>query len=263
MQICLIVFSASLRLCGFLLLSVGLVGKALPQERKDDKKEQAAIKLTVPLAVAAGETTKIAIRGLKLDEASGVKTSNDKAQVKLAGKGKATVPNMMEAVAVGDTQVEIELTLADEIEAGDLPLTVVTPAGEASVVLRVVAKDALVEAKEPHDGFASSQPIAAGKVLLGAIEKPKDVDVFRVELVTGQKLVAEVVAARQGSPLDSIVTLYDARRQIVAANDDHAGARDSRIAFTAPSSGTYFLSLIDAHDLGSALHVYRLMVRVE
>lgn len=262
MRICLTFFSASLRLCGILLLPVGLVGNVLSQERKDDKKEPAAVKLTVPLAVAAG-TTKVTIRGLKLDEASEVKTGNDKAQVKLTGKGKATIPNMIGAAAVGDTQVEIELTLADEIEPGDLAMSVVTPSGTASFALPIARKDALVQAREPNDGFTKAQPIEPGKVVLGAIEKPKDVDVFRIDLAAGQKLVVEAHAARQGSPLDSILTLFDARRQIVATNDDHGGARDARVAFSVISSGTYFLSLIDAHDLGSELHVYRLMVRID
>jgi hypothetical protein len=257
MRICLILFSSSRRLCGFLLLSVWLVGNALPQE-KDAKKEPAAVKIVVPLAVAAGATTKVTVRGLKLDEASEIKTGKGKAQVKLTGKGKATVPNMMDAAAVGDTQVEIELTLADEAKAGDLPLT-----GEALLSLPIVEKGKLSEVKESHDGFARAQPIGPSEMLLGAIEKPKDVDVFRIDLSAGQRLVAEVHAARQGSPLDSILTLYDSRRHIVTANDDHGGARDSRVAYTATASGTFFLSLIDAHDLGSELHVYRLTVRAE
>ncbi len=127
----------------------------------------------------------------------------------------------------------------------------------------MVAKETLVEEKEPNNGFARAQPIAADKVLLGAIEKPKDVDVFRIALTAGQKLVAEVHAARQHSPLDSIVTLYDDHRHPLATNDGQRGTRDARIEFSAPSQGTYFLSLIDAQDLGSELHVYRLALRVE
>jgi hypothetical protein len=235
----------------------------LNAQEKEDKTEPAAVKLCVPLAVTTGATTKVTVRGLKLDEASEVKSGNDKAQAKLASKGKATVPNMIDAAAVGDTQVEIELTLAKEAEPGDLPLTIVTPTGEVSLSLPIIEQGKLNKVKEPHDGFAKAQAIEPGKVWLGAIEKPKDVDVFRIDLSAGQKLVAEVHAARQGSPLDSILTLFDVRRQIVATNDDHSGARDSRVAFTAPASGSYFLSLNDAHDLGSELHVYRLIVRAE
>lgn len=245
------------------VLFSSLASQSIAQEKKDGEKEPAAVKLSLPLAVSAGATTKVTIRGVKLDEASEVKSGNEKARLKLSGKGKATAPNMTDAAKVGDTQVEIELTLAKDVAAGDLPLTVVTPSGEVSFILPVLSNDALVDAKEPQDSFAKAQAIEPGNVVLEAIEKPKDVDVFRIELAIGQRLVAEVHAARQGSPLDSILTLYDIRRQIVAASDDHGGVRDARIEFTPPSNGTYFLSLIDAHDLGSMLHAYRLTVRVE
>ena len=221
------------------------------------------MKLAVPLAVVAGSTIKVTIRGVKLDEAGEVKASSDKAQVKLISKGKAAAPNMIDAVAVGETQVEIELTLASETMPGDLTLVVTTPHGEASLILPVIAKESFVEVKEPNESFAKAQPISGGKVLLGAIDKPKDVGVFRIELAAGQKLIAEVHAARHGSPLDSILTLYDARRHMLATSDDHGGTRDSRIEFSVISQGTYFLSLIDAHDLGSPLHEYRLTLRVE
>ncbi len=217
----------------------------------------------MPLAVSTGSTTRLTIRGVKLDETVEVKSKSDKTQVKLIGKGKAALPNMLDAAAVGETQVEIELTLPEDMPPGDLPLTVVTSAGDASLVLPVVAKETLTQSKEPNEGFAQSQTISRGKMLQGAVEKPKDVDVFRVELAAGQKLVAEIHAARQGSPLDSLMTLYDQRRHIVAINDDHGGTRDSRIEFSASTEGTYFLSLIDAHDLGSPLHVYRLTVQID
>ena len=87
------------------------------------------------------------------------------------------------------------MTLSEEMTAGDLPLVVVTSAGEASLVLPVVAKGTFIEAKEPNEGFAKAPPISAGKMLLGAIEKPKVVDVFRIDLAAGQKLVAEMVRA--------------------------------------------------------------------
>jgi hypothetical protein len=251
--------SVSLCLCGLIILE----SPAVAQDKKDDKSTKPAVKLAVPLAVVAGSTTKVTIRGVRLDEASEVKAASDKAQIKLISKGKATLPNMTDAAAVGETQVEIELTLSEEMTAADLTLVVVTSAGEASLVLPVVPKETLFEDKEANDGFARAQPITAGKVLLGAIEKPKDVDVFRIDLAAGQKLVAEIHAARQGSPLDSIVTLFDSRRQIVATNDDQGGARDSRIEVSVAAPGTYFLSLIDAHDLGSPLHVYRLAIGVE
>jgi hypothetical protein len=88
------------------------------------------------------------------------------------------------------------------------------------------------------------------------------VDVFRFEGKKGQKLLAEVLASRHGSPLDSILTLYDANFAQLAVNDDFtAEHRDAKIETTLPADGVYYLSLIDAHDSGSNLHGYRLVVK--
>jgi hypothetical protein len=252
--------SVTFCLCGFLLQ---FQSSAAAQEKKDENKEQAAAKLSLPLAAPAGVTTKLTVRGATLDLTSEVKTSNQKVGIKLIAKGKATVPAMTDAAKIGDTQVELELTFAEDTPTGDLPLTIVTPSGEASLTLPIVTKESLIEATGRQNSFAKARRIDGGKTVLGVIEKPRDVHVFRVELAANQKLTCEVNAARQGSPLDSLLTLYDAGRQIVATNDDHDKSRDAMIEFVAPSQGSYFISLIDAQDTGSAVHVYRMTLRVE
>jgi hypothetical protein len=95
----------------------------------------------------------------------------------------------------------------------------------------------------------------------GRIDQPQDVDVFRIEGQAGQKLVCEVLAARHGSALDSILTLYNAAGRVVATNDDHGGSADSRIEVALPEAGAYYLSLQDAHDQGGPAHVYRLVIQ--
>jgi hypothetical protein len=87
------------------------------------------------------------------------------------------------------------------------------------------------------------------------------VDVFRFDGNAGQKVICEVFAARFGSPLDSILTLYHAKGGQLASNDDE-GSTDSRLEITLPKKGVYYLSLIDAHDQGGPAHVYRLVVRL-
>jgi hypothetical protein len=234
------------------------------QEKKNEKQDRPAITLTMPLAVSSGATSKLTVRGLKLDTATEVRCGNEKVGIKFHSAGKADVPGMMEAAKVGDTQVQFDLVLPDDFPPGELTLTILTSMGPIEHRLTVVAKDGIFQAKEPHNGFRDAQDITPGKLVLGAIEKAKDVDVFRIDLIAGQIVVVEIHADREGSPLDSILTLYDERRHVLATNDDRQrDNRDSRLEFEAPSSGIYYLSLIEAHDAGSALHVYRMMVRVE
>jgi hypothetical protein len=71
-----------------------------------------------------------------------------------------------------------------------------------------------------------------------------------------------VLASRHGAPLDAILTLYDANGIQIGSNDDFDKEhRDPRIELTLPADGRYYLSLIDAHDTGSNLHIYRLRVK--
>ena len=70
-------------------------------------------------------------------------------------------------------------------------------------------------------------------------------------------------AARFGSPVDVFLTLYDADRKIVASADDAGTSADPTLTVTLPRDGAYYLSLIDAHDLGGPNFGYRLVVRPE
>ncbi len=98
------------------------------------------------------------------------------------------------------------------------------------------------------------------------IEQAKDVDVFRFHAAAGTRVAAEVIAARRGSALDSLLTLYNSDGRILATNDDaRVGpngelSSDSLIEYTIPAEGDYFLALVDAQDLAGPAHVYRLRI---
>ncbi len=125
----------------------------------------------------------------------------------------------------------------------------------------VVAKDRLVASREPNGGFHDAQPIEPGQVIEGLIDPARNVDVFRLELTAGRRLVAEVLAARYGSALDPLLSLYDSRGRLLASNDDSVGT-DPRLEFTIGQSGAYFLVLLDALDQGGPTHPYQLVTRL-
>jgi hypothetical protein len=218
--------------------------------------------MALPLGAAPGAITKITIRGLKLDGATAVRFQDGKVTAKILSKGKAAVPNMIPPERMGNTQVVVEVTLPKRVTAGSLPFMVVTPGGETKPhPLLVEAALPVVAEKEPNDGFRQAQKIKIPQVVQGTIDRPKDVDVFRFEGKAGMKIVCEVLAARYGSGLDSILTLYDAGGHEVASNDDTERMTDSRLEVALPKTGTYYLSLIDAHDQGGPTHPYRLVVK--
>ena len=84
---------------------------------------------------------------------------------------------------------------------------------------------------------------------------------FKFEGKKGDKLKIEVQAARFGSPVDAILSIYDADRKLLAAVDDTEGSPDPVIAIALPRDGVYFLTVIDAHDLGGPQFGYRLVLR--
>jgi Bacterial pre-peptidase C-terminal domain len=87
--------------------------------------------------------------------------------------------------------------------------------------------------------------------------------VFKFDGKKGDKVLIEVQAARFGSPVDGFLTVYDADRKVLASADDTNGSADPALTVTLPKDGTYFVSLIDAHDLGGANFGYRLVVKKE
>jgi hypothetical protein len=242
-------------------LALLVLAGAFAQDKKPPKKDGPRVIMAIPLGAAPGTTTKITIRGLKLDQATAIRFQDARATARILSKGTAPVPDK-NAGQVGDTQLVAEVTLPSGKPAGPVTFVVVTPAGETAPHRLLVETDVSVVAeKEPNNGFRQAQKINVPQAVDGIIQHAKDVDVFRFEGKAGQKLVCEVLAARFGSGLDSLLTLYDNAGRELASNDDMEGSTDSRLEVTLPKTGSYYLSLQDAHDLGGPAHVYRLMVR--
>jgi hypothetical protein len=251
--------------CRFRLAMIVILASAASlsgQEKKPaDKKDHPQVMVAIPLGVPAEKTTKLTLRGQRLDTATEVRIRTPKATAKVLSKGKATVPNMQDARKVGDTQIEVELTLPADAPEGVTEIVVVTPAGESSPHKLFVEKTIPVIAeKEPNNGFKQAQTIALPQAVDGIIGQNQDVDVFRFEGKSGQRIVIEVLAARYGSALDSYLTLHDEGGRLLATSDDIEGSTDSRIEMTLPKDGRYFASIIDAHDTGGPAHVYRLVI---
>jgi hypothetical protein len=103
-------------------------------------------------------------------------------------------------------------------------------------------------------------------IVNGRIDRPGEDDVFRFEGHAGEEVVAEVLARRLGSPLDSMLRLTDATGRQWALNDDCEDRRcglnthhaDSYLRVKLPADGAYFLRLSDAQRNGGSAYAYRL-----
>lgn len=115
--------------------------------------------------------------------------------------------------------------------------------------------------QEPNDDIKSATvydgelPVAMN----GIIDHPGDVDFFRFKAKRGQTLELRVIARHLRSPLDSILTLYNARGGQMAFNDD-AGGPDSYIRFDVPQDGQYAIAVSDQLHQGGPDYAYRVEI---
>jgi hypothetical protein len=132
------------------------------------------------------------------------------------------------------------------------------------------AVDTLVEGfdREPNDSPRASQQVRPPVVVNGRVARPGDWDVFSFTGRAGDTIVAEVLARRLSSPLDSVLELTDAAGRRLAFSDDHddkgAGLMthqaDSLLEASLPANGTYFVRLGDGQGQGGPEYAYRLRI---
>lgn len=90
----------------------------------------------------------------------------------------------------------------------------------------------------------------------GIISKDKERDFFRFSAKKGQIYELTVYGRSLRSPIDSILTVHDAKGAQIALNDDN-GTPDSFLRWTAPADGEFVLGVRDQLDRGGPLYTYR------
>ncbi|HXR07387.1 MAG TPA: hypothetical protein VN765_08665 [Candidatus Acidoferrum sp.] len=149
---------------------------------------------------------------------------------------------------------------------GTYPLWVRT---ETNVSNRLpFAVDTLPEifSREGNHSQSTAQLVTLPVVVNGRITKPGQWDAYRFQGRAGDEVVAETIARRLDSPLDSVLKLTDAAGKQLAFNDDYedkgAGLQtqyaDSWLSAKLPANGAYYLYLGDAQHQGGPEYAYRL-----
>ncbi len=160
-----------------------------------------------------------------------------------------------------------KVTEDDKLKAPGLYPISVRKQGDTSNRVPYVV-DSLAEKleKEPNSDAKHAQKIKFPVIVNGRIDRPGDWDVYRFDGRAGEEVVAEVLARRLDSPLDSVLKLTDASGRQLAANDDYedkgAGLlthqADSRISFKLPAKGSYYVYVGDTENKGGPEYGYRL-----
>ncbi len=110
---------------------------------------------------------------------------------------------------------------------------------------------------EPNDTATNATSISLPGNANGQIAKENDVDVFKFKVEKGQRFIFEIFARRFGARLDPLLTLTDAKGNVLQQNDDAMGA-DARIDQTFSEAGEYFISVRDLLRRGGDNFGYRL-----
>ncbi|HHP7232716.1 MAG TPA: S8 family serine peptidase, partial [Xenococcaceae cyanobacterium] len=146
-----------------------------------------------------------------------------------------------------DSEVVIDSETTDFTEDSDsnnLPEKNLTP-----VIVEPPSETLTID--EPNDtiseaiatGLSSENPgTFADSGFLGdnpEVEPTNEVDFLEFQLDTGDRVTIDIDAQTFGSPLDSVLRLFDSEGNEVAVNDDSDGL-DSFIEFTATASDTYY-----------------------
>jgi len=113
--------------------------------------------------------------------------------------------------------------------------------------------------REPNDAPDGAFEIELPVIVSGAIARPAESDHLAFVGRKGERVLAEVLAQRIGSPLDGSLTLLDASGRELATVEDTLGA-DPLLDFTLPDDGRYLLRLRDIRFQGSPGHVYRFRI---
>jgi hypothetical protein len=122
--------------------------------------------------------------------------------------------------------------------------------------------------QKPNNTPENAQTVTLPIIVNGRIGTPGQRAVFKFFGRTGQQVVAEVVARRLDSPLDSSLRLTDASGRQLAFNDDfedkgtglNTHHADSYLTANLPADGLYYLQLTDTQGQGGPDFAYRLRI---
>ena len=124
------------------------------------------------------------------------------------------------------------------------------------VEVRVVEEPSIAEV-EPNDR-SRPQPVSLPAALSGRIDRPGDVDTFAFEARKDDQLVFRVESRSLGQSLDAVLRVGDASGVTIVEVDDASKGVDPLVRFTAPSGGTFRVSVRDLSGQGGPRYAYLL-----
>lgn len=207
--------------------------------------KEPTVQLVLPLGIPTGLPQRITVRGRDLSKVTTARLVGLKPTpvLRVLGSGTAPTGEAGDLVGVGTEWMDLEVLLPEGTLRGTNGSLVVSSAAGNSLPFPVfIAPGSVTSEREPNDEFEMSQDFPKGGLVRGTIANASDLDIYRIELRSGQTLHAELWSARLGAPLDGTLGLLDRRGTALMINDDGDGTgKDPVLEFQAASDGIFLI----------------------
>jgi hypothetical protein len=156
---------------------------------------------------------------------------------------------------------------AADVAPGVYPVRIETPSGMSNVLLFTLGTYPEVTEEESlpnsppnrNDSIETAEPVRSSPVVVNGTLRGAERDVYRISGKAGERRVFEVEARRCGSAIDPVLRILDGAGKQLARSDDSPGTGlDTRLDYTFPTEGAYYVEVTDARFSNQAQNFYRL-----
>jgi hypothetical protein len=171
------------------------------------------------------------------------------------------------AMATPGRSVTFLVEPSSDVAPGVYPIRIETPSGMSNILLFTLGTypEVTEEESQPNsppnrnDSIETAEPVRSTPVVVNGTLRGPERDVYRISGKAGERRVFEVEARRCGSAIDPVLRIMDGAGKQLARSDDSPGTGlDTRLDFTFPSEGTYYVEVTDARFSTQAQNFYRL-----
>jgi hypothetical protein len=113
---------------------------------------------------------------------------------------------------------------------------------------------------ENNGGVSRGNRMLFGDTVWGTIDPAGDLDYYCFDVPAGTKVVLDINASVEGSPLNSYLQLWDAWGALVAGNDNDGSTSDSRVELQLDRNGTYCAEVLTNTGAGGPTYRYALQL---
>jgi hypothetical protein len=197
----------------------------------------------LPRGLMRGSDIVMNLRGSNLQNLRGAAVS-----------GRGITAEVLESSAY---RARIRIRADASSEPGRHDLRLLAPQGSTLTWLDISAHPETAE-KEPNGDFDNASPLVFPALVNGIITAG-DYDYYRFAASAGQTLTFDLLATRNGSPLDGVLELLDARGRTIEFSDDYYAFKDPHLTHRFVEAGDYYLRICGTGESGSENADYRLI----